>query len=61
MGCPRKQSQRKMFLGNDFFKKCKPKKAGAVTKGSKAGKPKAKSTSTRYISKLAASTCELIA
>lgn len=46
MGCPRKQSQRKMFLGNDFFKKCKPKKAGAVTKGSKAGKPKAPAQDT---------------
>lgn len=48
MGCPRKQSQRKMFLGNDFIKKCKPKKAGAVTKGSKAGKPKAKSQKPQY-------------
>lgn len=41
LGCLRKQSQRPMFLGNDFIKKYKPRKAGGETKASKPGKSKA--------------------
>ena len=41
LGCLRKQSQRQIFLGNDFIEKCKPRKAGGETEACKAGKSKA--------------------
>lgn len=41
LGYPRKQIQRQMLLWSDSIKKCKPRKVGAVTRGSEAGKTEA--------------------